>query len=834
MLIITLVGCPLGSWAQFSESFNDLDNWLGQVNKFEILENQLHLNDQASTGAAYLSRSSSVGINATWEVTARLAFAPSAANNLEFILMSDQEDLSTYFSGYYLQIGENGSADALKFYRKDEVTSTQLSRGIEGRFGTELDSFKIRVNRIGTGNWTIESDIFDGNGYQIEGNFRDSTYLTAEYVGLKCNYTSTRNDRFYFDNLVVTGEEFRDNTPPFVVRFEVVSDSSVSLFFNEALDTSAISLSNFTIASLNPNSIVKNPSEITLDFPPFISDQEQILNLQNIPDLAANLFDTVLTFNYHQNQPFDILITEIMVDPTPVVALPEAEYIELYNSTSVPLNLENWVLSDSSSHHLLPNLTLQPSEYVLLTSNQTIGLFNDTINKIGIADLFTLNNSGDQLTLIDPNELLIHELSYTNRSYNNNLKEEGGYSLELTDLDKVCAGNLLQASNSQLGGTPGFMNSTPDSDRSLRPKIIDFSHTKSEATLLFNSDRLEGLSERNHYILNSDTIQSVLIRENRVVLTFENALEEGELFSLEIQNIQNCLGESLDTAFQLLIAPRPQKGDLVISEILFDPFGSASDYIEIHNQSSLVLSLANVLLINIHPSTSEIIQTRTLPGNTFLTPDQYYVLAPDPESVLNNYQVEYPSNLIETPLISLNNDQGNLALTRLDSSIIDQVYYNQNFHSQLLNNTEGVSLERISLGEPARDESNWFSAPQSLGYGSPTSLNGNQPNHSTGNFELERPNISPDGDGFEDDVFLLYNDQAPGTSLTIKLFTANGQLIRTITENHLIETNGRFRIEGVHEMTALQAGIYVLSLEISSQDGKVNYKRMALTVNRRF
>jgi len=82
-------------------------------------------------------------------------------------------------------------------------------------------------------------------------------------------------------------------------------------------------------------------------------------------------------------------------------------------------------------------------------------------------------------------------------------------------------------------------------------------------------------------------------------------------------------------------------------------------------------------------------------------------------------------NFFQTGLPGLPDDEGSVAVVNSTGHVIDFFYYNRNFHSKMIRDEEGVSLERISFSNPTNDDQNWKSASAQSGFATPGLLNSN-------------------------------------------------------------------------------------------------------------
>ncbi|MEY4903680.1 MAG: hypothetical protein RLZZ292_1495, partial [Bacteroidota bacterium] len=326
-------------FAQVEDTFSDGNftqnpTWQGDEANFIVnAANELQLNAPAA-GTSSLYTAVNVTDSCVWEFNIRLGFAPSASNVLKIYLQSSSTSFDAT-NGYYISIGENGNLDALKFYRQNGATSTLLCSATAGAVANDPTKARIKITRSSLGNWLIYADYTGNSAYQLENAVTDNTFLGgANYAGFKCLYTATRTDKFFFDDIKI-GIPKPDLQAPKLLSIKVLSKNKLDITFDEALEiTTAQNAANYTISKgINaPTSAVldnANANLVHLTFTNPLTTNSYQLTSDNIKDWSNNASGKqTLTFDYLEVATaarYDILINEMMADPTPVVGLPDAE-----------------------------------------------------------------------------------------------------------------------------------------------------------------------------------------------------------------------------------------------------------------------------------------------------------------------------------------------------------------------------------------------------------------------------------------------------------------------------------------------------------------------------
>ena len=272
---------------------------------------------------------------------------------------------------------------------------------------------------------------------------------------------------------------------------------------------------------------------------------------------------------------------------------------------------------------------------------------------------------------------------------------------------------------------------------------------------------------------------------------------------------------------------------LLISELLFQPLSGEAEYVELYNNGSTPVELADYHIVRwIGDSLG---RHYPLPQYT-LPPRDYVVLTKDAASVTANYDVKHPAKLLECNLPTYPNSGGSVILMTADSHLVDRFDYLPSMHSRLLRNKAGVSLERRSFDRPTNEASNWFSASSTCGYGTPGYSNSQSTEWlvEENDFEFSSELVSPDGDGYQDKLEITYRLDDGSLAARAEVYSARGVMVRRLLNNALLGTHGTLVWDGRGENGAtLPEGQYIILITLYDTKGTQQTLRHTVAVVQR-
>lgn len=278
-----------------------------------------------------------------------------------------------------------------------------------------------------------------------------------------------------------------------------------------------------------------------------------------------------------------------------------------------------------------------------------------------------------------------------------------------------------------------------------------------------------------------------------------------------------------------------ERGDVLISEILFNPPPDGSDYVELYNPGPDTIDISLLRLASMKGDS--IVKLFAIADNRLFLPNDYLVVTTDVAFVSGSYTVRYPSKMIEvSKMPSYNDASGIVVVCTVDSVILDRFDYNEKMHSRLLRDREGVALERRSFKAPTQEVSNWYSAASTDGYGTPTYANSQSHEFLflNGNFHVEEPLFSPDGDGYNDLLDISYSLESCDISANIFIYDAMGRHIRYLSRGILLGCSGVVTWDGIDESgRPVPQGKYVVVIEAYNESGAKQSWRRTVSVVRK-
>lgn len=820
--------------------------WAGDT-VFEIDANlELHLNDVAA-GNAYLSTSSGIINEASWEFYTRMEFNPSASNYAKVYLASDQPNLSGTVNGYYVRIG-GSSNDRVSLYRQTGNTSSLIVETTDDWVDLNIVEIGIKVTRDSSGFWVLNVDTAGGTNYTPIDSALENTHTTSSYFGVECTYTSTRSDKFFFDDFSLSGKVFSDTKSPEISDLEVINQTSLDVLFSEPVEMlSAEAISNYYVdGGIGQSaSAVLDGDLVTvhLNFSvPFQNRQNYTLKADGVEDFFGNKTKDSAMFSFYRPRVGDVIINELMVDPNPVIglppnALPEREYIELYNTTSFSINLKDWVLEAGSSVESLPAYNLAANGFVVITKDEGVNEFPSGLPILGLdMSSVALTNSGNTVSLLSPSSAIISTVSYTDDWYSDENKDGGGWSLELIDPDNRCGGmSNWRASISPNGGTPGMQNSVfgvnPDTVAPgfSRISIVGDSTVLIHFTEPVNDSVLFNTSNYSiHPTLGLDAVKLLAPDFTKLELYFKEAINPQEIYELSLVDYpHDCSNNQMQADTLIFSIPaKPEPGDILVNEILFNPRTGGSDFVEIYNNSDKIFDLSKLRLSNIDPLFKTIDNPKLISEESFLFESgRYLVFSNDVGFIQQNYTVKVSANLLKPAesLPTMDDTEGSIAIVTSDlGTVVDFFEYQDDLHLAVLKDDEGVSLERISFDKATSDNDNWQSAASTAGFATPGYLNSQYATpHSSGTIAVDPKVFSPNQDGYNDLLKIVYEFKNTNNVVSVSIWSSEGYEVIKLQESVNVGPSGFFTWDGVDSNgQLLNSGIYIVVVECFNENGR--------------
>ncbi len=863
------------SYAQIflNDDFSDGDltqapQWWGHTDRFTVNDQlQLQLNDLSpeSNNTAFLS-SPLPGLahpddTLTWTYWLQLDFAPSPSNYARLWLLADQADLSLAQNGWYVQVGGiSGNADALTLVRMENGTPATVLQGSAGAVGTNPVLVRLRVYRLPSGLWILQADYSGQYNFQTEAQNTDTFWPSAGYTGLWCRYTATRAQRFFFDDLSF-GPFQLDTQPPQLQSVEVIQSNHLYLRYSEPVHAqSAAQPEHFTLTPPQPL-VAESWRDSThwqnvhlLLSPSLQSGQTYVLASPGVTDLAGNPADgsvQVLWYQTAQPQPLDVVITEIMADPTPAHGLPPSEYVELYNRSDKVYQLNGWQLQANNTSATLPAYYLLPSQYLILAPNSYAHQWAAYGSTLPLPNFPTLANSGATLQLRDDQGQVLFLVHYLPQWHSEG-KETGGWSLEMRRLNALCRlDDNWGSSLALIGGTPGQPNSLADTlADTTAPKLLWVEIDRlvpEQVTLRF--DEALTLPDTSLFQLRLSAkgepwplheLASLPNRPEAIQLLLQQALPPQQTATLTIEaGLTDCMGNSQLQATTIpLRSPQAPVDGARLNELLYEAAAQSAEFVELYHTGTQPIDPADLALAFIQDDGDSTVIP--LPSHRLWWPQSYLVVSAQARQLRTYYNLPDTAFVVEAPLPPLPNDGATLVLlARQDGQWqpIESIQWSAEWHDPLLRYTRGISLERINpLWPPTAD--NWHSAAATVGYATPTSVNSQyRPAPATTTAtelspcRLLSPIVSPDGDGYEDVLLIACTLEQTPAAARLLIFDATGRPVYRHSQLEWLGTHNIIQWDARTDAgTRAPRGLYAIYIELIQDNGTIIRQRLGAAV----
>lgn len=784
--------------------------WSGDLDRFRVTGGgELQLTGDPAKKKAWLWLPVAFAPTMQWEFEVKMDLNPTNLNHVKVYLYSTLSAVTGKAEEYYVQIGSNNRDITLRRLKETEKTPTVLIVGEKNWLNKEKVSLKIKLTLEKEAEWHLYASMEGESAYRLQGSYRKplSDLRESGYFRLECIYSKTHAEDFFFDNIRIAPEitatpvepeeggtgsdDPSAQEPPALVDFSEESETEVFLYFDRAVDVESASFVLDECGEAEEVAVSEDEKVVRVSWKDArrkgrfytlvysgVWDKEKKKAREGSYSFTSQKGGSSDNSSDEGTDPNpgetvtrpsfavgSVLINEIMADPKGLLSLPQTEYVEVYNASGATVQLKDWTFLYGEKPTTLETGVLPAGGYAVLYRAEREIQVSGTGQAFPLAAFpSALANAGKRLQLKDPAGQLIDEVTYE--------KAKPGVSWE-----RSATGWHL--STDPQGGTPGTVNSAPAPDEGKEP-----------------SDE-----------------------------------EPGSDPPLTPEDPDTPPDSDPSDPSRPPVSPEallPEAGEIVFNELLPDPFPEGSEYIELYNRSGRELSL-NGLALAVRKGDGSLSTRYSLaPAASTLEAGGYALLTKNKEGVESFYLIASPSALHQLKLPILANTSSTLVLFRtIDGVIIDEVGYSSKWHASSVKNQKGVALEKIDPDRPTQDPSNWTSATEAAGYGTPGYRNSQykwtDPGHATG---MEAPVFS-ETTGY---YAIAYSLDQSGYHCRARIYDTAGRLRAEIADHELLGRAGEitWRGDGT-DGRRLRAGLYIFYAELYHESGETHaYKKVLL------
>lgn len=489
------------------------------------------------------------------------------------------------------------------------------------------------------------------------------------------------------------------------------------------------------------------------------------------------------------------------VYPSPETGNPE--WLEIYNFGESDVDLTDWKIFETSSYYdYLPSQVLAPSEYIVLEDDEGNGLLNRV----------TLNNSGDDIYLLDSSDTEIHKIEYSSIDSSQSWAYQDGVFVKTDNITKGVE-NFPEEESEEFHATLRIneLSPNPDSgsewieiynygdsgiflgdwyiqDESSSPKrLLEIEVQPNDFIVLEDNDLDITLN-------NSGDIVSLLDPDENVVDSVEyDSIDKGVcLIFCENQFIvnSNCTKEGSNNCTGL--EPQEIYKTLRINEVFPNP-SEDNEWVEIYNYGSYDISLSGWKIKD------ESSSYKTITSDTIASKD-YFIIENDDLRV------------------SLNNGGDVLFLYSPEEDLVDKFEYDETdkdlswiFYDNSIKLSSEVTKEKENIYEVLKNDNDFTTSGNSDDDNNDISIKtiAEARNSSLDNDVRVEGWLTVDLDVFGSNVFYLQDDSA-GIRVKVK----SGIDLTNFEQNDGVEIIGELR------KSSEELYIYVSSSEDLVQSSK--------------